>query len=247
MESNQYRNPPIVEAVCEFRFAEIDWDVTLPGRFYLAINDSYPEKPQSLQEQSMTLEKGELALRSISKIRFFGSDSNRQISLAPATLSIHDLKPYSGWTQFKQRIFDAYNKFRQITDTGYLQRVGIRYINHIHIAQNGSIDLEGYFTNLQKNPPGLPINVKAFFQRIEYLYPQEEISARVITTDSAINSEYQDNPTYATIALDIDVFMELQKSPQTNERIFELVEDLRNKERLIFEALITNTTRELFK
>jgi len=38
MERCKYRNPPIEEALCEFRFVPSqDWDPTVPGRFHKKI------------------------------------------------------------------------------------------------------------------------------------------------------------------------------------------------------------------
>jgi uncharacterized protein (TIGR04255 family) len=47
MERRKYRNPPIEEALCEFRFAPSqDWDPTVPGRFHEKIREIYPAKPR---------------------------------------------------------------------------------------------------------------------------------------------------------------------------------------------------------
>src|SRR2546425_12443479 len=45
----QYLNPPLVEAVCEFRFLpDTQWDLTIPGLMYEKIQDRFPHKEQRL-------------------------------------------------------------------------------------------------------------------------------------------------------------------------------------------------------
>jgi uncharacterized protein (TIGR04255 family) len=49
--------PPLVEAVCEFRFAPTDqWDLTVPGRLYDRIRHEFPLREQA---QSFALQLGE--------------------------------------------------------------------------------------------------------------------------------------------------------------------------------------------
>ncbi len=39
-----YREPPVVEALCEIYFADSTWDDTVPGTFYEEIKDEFPVK-----------------------------------------------------------------------------------------------------------------------------------------------------------------------------------------------------------
>ncbi len=44
-ERRVYKNPPILEAVCEFRFVPgSPWDWTIPGLFFGRVCDEFPEK-----------------------------------------------------------------------------------------------------------------------------------------------------------------------------------------------------------
>jgi uncharacterized protein (TIGR04255 family) len=41
----KYEKPPIIEAVCEFRFSgKSKWDLTIPGLIYDSVKDEYPQK-----------------------------------------------------------------------------------------------------------------------------------------------------------------------------------------------------------
>ncbi|QMS90513.1 hypothetical protein HUN01_24125 [Nostoc edaphicum CCNP1411] len=55
MTRRQYPNPPIEEAVCEFRFApDPAWNLTIPGLFYEKIKDFYTGEPQIEPSPSYT-------------------------------------------------------------------------------------------------------------------------------------------------------------------------------------------------
>ncbi|MGQ0654564.1 MAG: TIGR04255 family protein [Betaproteobacteria bacterium] len=44
----KYKNPPIIEAICEFRFSETSpWDLTIPGLIYELVKDKFPKRVQS--------------------------------------------------------------------------------------------------------------------------------------------------------------------------------------------------------
>ncbi|MEH2362987.1 hypothetical protein [Nostoc sp.] len=55
MTRRQYSNPPIEEAICEFRFAPGQvWNFTIPGLFYEKVRDLYTGEPQ--QQNLITTE-----------------------------------------------------------------------------------------------------------------------------------------------------------------------------------------------
>jgi len=48
----KYKNPPIVEALCEFQFVPGQpWDITIAGMLYERIKDEFPIKQQHAEVQ----------------------------------------------------------------------------------------------------------------------------------------------------------------------------------------------------
>ncbi len=46
--SRKYKNPPVVEALCEFQFiSDKSWDLTLPGLIYERVKSEFPVKQQT--------------------------------------------------------------------------------------------------------------------------------------------------------------------------------------------------------
>ena len=116
MARRQYKNPPIEEAVCEIRFAAgAEWNLTFPSRFYERIKDQYPGKPrqQALMEAQLQaaprVENPMFQLRQESaKLLFPNADERRLVGIGPNVLSVHVLRPYTGWEDFRSRIEEAY-------------------------------------------------------------------------------------------------------------------------------------------
>ena len=62
-QRRRYRNPPIEEALCEFRFPpEQDWDPTIPGKLQTKFGDEYTGKPREQRVVEVGLEAQEVSL-----------------------------------------------------------------------------------------------------------------------------------------------------------------------------------------
>ena len=152
-QRRRYRNPPIEEALCEFGFASgADWDPTIPGKLQVALGDEYSGKPREQKAVQVGLhgQKGKLAdLRydeGISKVQLFTKAGTRIVGVGPDVLSIHMLRPYQdpldfekgGWEEFRPRIADALEAYREVASPGRVNRVGVRYINKYGFRWQGS-------------------------------------------------------------------------------------------------------------
>ena len=86
-------------------------------------------------------------------------------------------------------------------------------------------------------PPSRFVN---FFSRVEYLYEDQPI--KVILTFA--NTPAPEDK--FAFLLDIDLIWENAAHPLQLEKAIDTVDDLRKRERDMFELLITDQTRELF-
>ncbi|NLI56111.1 TIGR04255 family protein, partial [bacterium] len=96
----EYKNPPLVEALCEFQFIPLQpYDSTIPGLFYEKIKEEYPEKQEQvgINFQLQATEKGfeqKIIQNFPPKIQFFKSDKTSLVQIARELLVINCLKPY---------------------------------------------------------------------------------------------------------------------------------------------------------
>lgn len=241
-----YRNPPVEEALVEFRFVPGQgWDPTLPGKLHqhTAIKSGYTGKPRTQKIVEAALEAGrdqpsQMTLREgFSRVQLVNENGTRLISLGPDVLSVNVLRPYEGWIEFRQRIETALQAYAEVAEPGGVSRVGVRYINKINLPAQ-EIELKTWFRCGPPTVPELPGKIAGFVSRVEFLYPD---AVKLLLTQASI--EAPDGP--PAVLLDLDVLWESGET-RSPDAIMTLVDDLHERAGNAFEALITDAARERF-
>ena len=248
-QHRRYKNPPIDEAICEFRFEPSqDWDPTIPGKLHVELPEEYSGKPQeqralglewNAQERQMSYNEG------LARVQLATEDGTRKVGVGPDVLSVHMLRPYhsphlsdtSGWGEFRQRIKQALDSLWRVVQPVGVRRVGLRYINKVFIPQRMVI-INEYLNSALPQVNGLPPSPNGFVSRAEYTYPD---GIRLILSQGTI--EAPEN--HSGYLLDLDVIWE-NPVYVTREEALAKAGDLRAREREIFESVITDKARELF-
>lgn len=139
----QYKNPSIIEALCEFRFKpDMPWDATVFGRYYERVRKEYPER-EELQDFEATIgqrEGGEVVqgLRRSPRMRFYTEDRSRLLQVGERLLVVNVLPPYPHWDGFQRVIFKALEKWNEIVDSSpTLDQVTLRYIDRFEHKAEG--------------------------------------------------------------------------------------------------------------
>ena len=129
MEPRKYRNPPIEEAVCDLQFAPgVEWDPTLPGRIYGGLKGAYGEKPRLQQLVEAQLQGDIEGQSSISmqqkvgkqRVQFLGEGGTRIVGVGADQLSVHMLRPYTGWESFRPQIHQALDAYYPGSKEGHI-------------------------------------------------------------------------------------------------------------------------------
>jgi uncharacterized protein (TIGR04255 family) len=240
----QYKNPPIEEALCELRFqGSAEWDLSAPAQFQERLRSTYGGKPRTQNVVATNVmagsPQGPAALAVIqgqAKLQFPDADGKRLVSVAPDLLSVHVLRPYGGWEDFHQRIADALAAYEAILHPSGAVRLGVRYINRVAI-RGENINLRSYFLCEPPQVEGLPASLASFVHRVEHVY---EDGARIFVTYASI-----DGAASPEFLLDLDVILD-PSAPLPLDKVMATVDELRDRERTAFEAIITSKSRELF-
>jgi uncharacterized protein (TIGR04255 family) len=146
---SQYRNPPIVEAICEFRFSqETKWDPTIPGLLYDKLKEQFPNK-ESRFNQEVEVKVDDKGLQQWvthpnQMAVFLSQDQKSLMQVGPNKLSIHYLKPYPGWENFRPKIKQTYDVLISLIDIRGIDRIALMYIDKIEIPGH-NIDMKQYF------------------------------------------------------------------------------------------------------
>jgi len=242
--SRKYKNPPIVEALCEFQFiSEQAWDFTIHGLFYEKINKDFPDKQKQmgigirLKKEANTIQHE--VSQSPERMQFFRKDKTALVQVGPDLLTVNHLKPYPTWKFFKPLILDNLSKYREIAKPKGLKRLGLRYINKIDIPQK-SIELSDYFNYYPYIPKVLPQIHGAFTVRTEIPY-EENRDQMLLTIGSAISEK----PDALSFLLDFDYVMVIPDKVAIDQ-VGEWIEKAHAVVEENFEACITDKCRKIF-
>ena len=161
--------PPLVEAVCEFRFDEnSEWDWTIPGRMYDEINNEFPERSEVYQTQAqIPINDEDQVIRTSSgpiRLQFKKQDESSMVQVGNNLLAINHLVPYPMWESFRALIIKYYLIYIGIANPSGLIRIGLRYINKISCPLEG-FEINDYLNQGSPLPWATEYKFNNFFQR----------------------------------------------------------------------------------
>ncbi|MEH2459537.1 TIGR04255 family protein [Nostoc sp.] len=249
MTRRQYCNPPIEEAVCEFRFAPGQaWNFTVPGLFYEKVRDLYTGEPQQqnliateFNFGQMPLVKPEITVtQGLTKTLFPSADATKLVGVGPDALSIHSLRPYKGWDEFSHRIDQAFQFYLEVAKPVGITRITLRYINRIVISDDQAVDLSEYVNIYPQFPDTLPSGLSGFVMQTESIY--EDIPIRLVITLSNAKPLFEK----VVFILDLDISQTWIEKPLSLKEMLPNLHELKSREGQVFESLITDRARELF-
>jgi uncharacterized protein (TIGR04255 family) len=150
------------------------------------------------------------------------------------------LRPYQdpcdsdkvGWDEFRPRISRALDAYWTVIQPQGVARIGIKYINKLVVPGEVATAKE-YLKCALPEVDGLPNHLLNLMSRVEYAYPD---GVRLILSQGKVENEF---------ILDIDVILE-SRVALAREDTDAKIDDLRVREREVFEAVITDKARELF-
>ena len=241
---SRYRNSPIVEAVCEFRFsADTPWEQNLPERFYDAVKERFPiresRKEQAIQIKASSEGVAEHRLETIETPIFLAGDRKVLIQIGPRRLSIHHLKPYHSWGDFKSTINLAYDTVTSLTRVTGFDRVGLLYVDKIEIPES-SIRLADYFTFYPHCGEGLFGDVMNFMVGCDLTYNGNRDICRLSMTRAMPKKE--SNSAYL---LTTDYFL-AKRNAVKPEDVTTWVEEAHKTVKTLFKGCITEKLEEVF-
>ena len=243
--NKKYKNSPIIEAVCEFRFApSLSWDPTIPGVIYEKIKDIFPKKRRvQIQEFTFTAEEKGMKqeVKTSERAQFLHEEEKIFMQVGQDVLSVHHLKPYSSWSNFYTFIVKAFNTYREIANPTGIQRIGLRYINRMEIPKE-PIEIEGYFNFRPYIGENMPQEISSIFSGAVFNFEGGKHLMKVQLKDIPMSKP---STGLSAFIFDMDYFT---ASPGSVN-----IEDIENwlniaHERIekIFEEALTEETKKLF-
>ena len=186
--SRQYKSPPLAEALCEFRFEPDEpWDWTMPGLLYAALGgaDAYPHKEDhkalefelNLSDDAQD-ERVKSLREAVNRVRFVNEPRTRIVQVGPDLLAVNCTGDYPGWPAFREWIDAILNLYLPLSKPKAIQRIGLRYINHIRIPES-QVEIEDYLLAGPTVPEPVPQVFSPFMMRVQIPHPDAAATLRL--------------------------------------------------------------------
>jgi uncharacterized protein (TIGR04255 family) len=240
---HRYANPPVSEAVCEFRFPlETPWDMTFPGVLFENVKETYPKRdqrwvrevvvmlgPEGLREELLVTERSVLSTE----------DGTCALQVGPRLFAVNCQKPHADWDDFRPRIENAYARFSEIIGVEGIRTINLRYINTIVVPEE-EIALDDYFSFFPTFPGELKALPVGFITGAEFSFDDGRDNCRVELTDAVAEA-----PGTTAFLLNIDYYLTEEGEIGTGD-VIDWIARAHERVEMIFEACITDRLRDLF-
>lgn len=247
--AKRYRKAPIVEAVIEML-------VTLPpgltlddlARVHAEEVSNYPrtERRMALQTElhtdADTLAVTQQATQQQIGHVYTSNDGRRIFHSRFDGFMYSQLAPYDRWDSFASEALRLWDHYAEITKPASINRLGVRYVNRLDIPSQ-NFDINEYLRTRPEVSPDLPQDLTGYFFQVQLPLPSFGATSNITSTVAPSVT-----PGHAALILDIDCFQEMtlrSEDPGFDETLVSRLETLRSAKNIVFEASITQTTREM--
>jgi uncharacterized protein (TIGR04255 family) len=243
-QPGRYSKPPLVEAL-------LDFQVELPASFAVESLEQCHDKLRADYPTSHPLKKafgkfefGDEVTASASShpmgYRFTSADGLQLFQARPDGFTHNRMAPYLGWEPFRTEARRLWTVYREVAKPVAVKRVAVRYINRIDIPVLG-VELKDYLRTSPEVSSDLPQGMAGFFMQVTLGVP--DLKAFVTLTETGATPPAPDT---TSLVFDLDLFR-ADELPTDEEGLWALLELFRDKKDAIFEACITDKTRELIR
>jgi len=176
--------------------------------------------------------------------RFVSQDGKYALACRINAFSLSRLAPYETWEAFRDETRGLWKVFREKYNPVKVNGLSVRYINRIEIPwkPGQQIDFRWYFRTFPEVSSDLDVGMESFYMRVDI--PLYSIGARLILNQARLPAA-SPQPESLSVLLDSDLIFSCEDG--TEDYIWDHCEILRKAKNDVFEACITNLTRELFQ
>jgi len=241
LKNRHYDKAPIKEAIIDIHVENSP--LLTPANFETI---APPEGYQKRQTLMMGQVRGQLLegqLTATAKqdpmgYAFVGDEGKHIAEFRVNGFTFHRLAPYQTWAQFRNEAKILWDLYRQVAGALHVVRFGLRYVNQLDLPMPVR-DFRDFIRSYPEVSSDLTQQLAGFFMQVRI--PQEDLGAMLILNESMVPPS---GPNAVSVVLDIDVFKQGLKL-ESDDEVWNTMEEFRLRKNLIFEGCITNNTREL--
>jgi uncharacterized protein (TIGR04255 family) len=238
-----YPQAPVLEAVIEFRTVPVSLDRVKKAAKRITKNYAIEE---ALWEIKVAGIAGAAAqprtTQSQLGIQGTSQDASDIVMIKVGGLTVCRKTPYLGWDGFIGRMERDWPLYVRDANPRNIERLGVRFINRLDVpVEEGEIRLDDYV----RVTPGIPIPMAS-----EVLDSNLVIVAGLPESDLRIRIQVGgvESPLigHKSFLLDLDVYRD-HDVPQEGEPLWGLLAQMRDVKNSVFESLVTDKARALFR
>jgi uncharacterized protein (TIGR04255 family) len=241
--SRTYANPPLVEAVCEFRFTPTSsWDWTIPGLIYERVKDQFPVKQQADVIEIAAAPTAPLrpTPNVSTRVQFLRPDRTALLQVGPQLFVVNQVRPYPKWPAFKRLVVESLKTYLEVAKPDAFAQIALRYVNRIDLT--GVVDLDEYFKILPKIAEPVSQKWHSFVVVVNAVYEDPQSLLRL-----SCGSVPPEAPNQYPVLLDLNMASAPSAAPGLDE-VGAWLETAHARVEEAFETSITEKTRtELFQ
>jgi uncharacterized protein (TIGR04255 family) len=241
-----YKKPPITEAIIQVA-VKTPLSDDLLDKIHKRLLEDYPSLVQRVMASEFEIEvtdAGPRIKQPTPGYKLTGSDGASAVIVFPKAITTSRLAPYEGWETFFGRSRQNWEVWKRLAGWHEIARVGVRYVNRIDIPLREAgepVDLEGYLTVSPTMPPNIGLSPMNHFAVNAQAALGKDNCKLLLNVGSAPSPLVQT----ASFILDIDVVLDAGL-PQNDDALWTQINRMREYKNTIFEASITDKTRNLF-
>ncbi len=239
-----YTKAPITEALIDIQVT-LPEDVTVSDLARVDIGEEigYPQRRNrfAVLGEIAIGDQIETAARQMHVGYDFVSMDERQIvQVRQNGYTFSRLAPYDRWQTFREEARRLWDVYRSVAKPVSITRVAVRYINRLDLPLPMD-DFKDYLRTVPEVAPDLPQELGGYLMQLAI--PQVDLDSLLLLNETLLPAP---NPDTVSILLDIDLFRQLEESVEDDE-LWSLLEQFRHRKNQVFEACITERTRELIR
>lgn len=245
MTKSKYKNynkPPIIEAAIELRY-KFDVEEKHLKKIVSKIGQHYEfiEDDTELQIEFDSNKKTESRITFNGK-RFSSKDRTDNSIFRRGSFICARLAPYCGWEEFFSRAQRDWSEWRKIIGRVDITRIGVRFINRVDMPHHGdkTIRIEDYL-HISPNLPDQDLPPISRYT-IQVILPLGVDDCRLMINSQKVPSPLVD---HISLVLDIDISRD-RDLPLRDDKIWEIIDKIRDHKNRVFESMITDAARRLF-
>lgn len=247
MPQKHYTKAPITEALIDLRVTmPPETNLSMLRELHRDIEKAYPTTEEMFAVQGQ-LEFGSTITTTTRQTpvgyRFLSGDQQQILQARLDGFTFSRLAPYETWNALRDEAFRLWQVYKSATKLNTISRVAVRYVNRLDLpCKPGQVlDFKDYLCTVPEVAPKLPQGLSGYFMQLQI--PLDELPSMLVLNQALVPPETLE---VVSVLLDIDIFCTVNFSG-TSDECWNLLEKLRIQKNNVFNACITDKTREIIQ